>query len=278
MSATPLRCFNIYGLETELKNTVCSWKYPTRYYLEILQQNMAINTIRLPFSHEYIREGNFSIMDTVIEDCDDLEFKIILDFHRIYPTHQSKDPEEGISRAEFVATWKTILSRYYNHSSVWGVGVFNELQCTDCFEYANHLYLDVIKDLESTYPDRFTYILGGTNWGRNLSHINVTGCNRIFYEYHAYSFTGDQTPEQWNELIPASIGPSQIIIGEMGWMTHQPEQVAWTRRFINYLKMRNITNVCAWTIAISQDTGGWWQDDCQTFDHDKASLFTSIWN
>lgn len=278
LRADPLRCFNIYGLETELKNTVCSWRYPTRYYLEILRQNMNINTIRLPFSHEYVVEGNLTVLDDVISDCDELNFKIILDFHRISPTRQARDPDEGISRADFISTWKLVLHRYYNHTSVWGIGVFNELQCLDCFEYANHLYMDVIQELESAFPGRYNFLLGGVNWGRNLSHINISDHHRIFYEYHAYSFTGDNTPEQWDELIPQTITPSQIIIGEMGWESEKAEQVAWSMRFIDYLKRRNITNVCAWTVALSQDTEGWWEDDCQTFNHNKASLFNSIWN
>ena len=59
---TPVKCMNFYGLETPYKNFVCLWKNKPEFFLRRLQQDMNINTVRLPFSYEYITGSDISRM------------------------------------------------------------------------------------------------------------------------------------------------------------------------------------------------------------------------
>lgn len=278
-----IRCMNFYGLETVSKDLVCGWQHNPRWYLERLKYDMFINTIRLPFSYEYVREGQWTNMDKIINDCHLLQMRVILDYHRTYNTHQGPVPEEGISRQQFIDAWKTVLHRYYNYENVFGVGVFNEIQAFNDFKYTVDLHKEVVSALEAEFPDRFYYFLGCPNWGGNcldmmsLRDLLPTVWNRTYIEVHKYSFSGEQSTQAWDISIPDTIQPNHWFIGEFGWKETEPSQVEWAIEFINYLKSRGIYNACAWTIAHSGDTNGWWNDDCETFNWDKAEILTRLW-
>jgi hypothetical protein len=56
------------------------------------------------------------------------------------------------------------------------------------------------------------------------------------------------------------------------------KEKAWANRFLSYLTDRKIQNACLWTIAHSDDTDGWFNDDCEHFDYDKAKMLNAtIW-
>ena len=78
--------------------------------------------------------------------------------------------------------------------------------------------------------------------------------------------------------MPKSIPSDRWFIGEVGWKNSIPEERLWAETFLAYLNKRNISNVCAWTIAHSGDTEGWWKDDCTTFDYSKAALLNGFWD
>jgi hypothetical protein len=62
ISGDIIRGMNYYGLETPGQDFVCGWAHRPDYYLKILN-DLNFNSIRLPFSLEYIRNGDFSKMD-----------------------------------------------------------------------------------------------------------------------------------------------------------------------------------------------------------------------
>jgi aryl-phospho-beta-D-glucosidase BglC (GH1 family) len=278
--ADPIRCMNFYGLETEHKGLVCDWSHPPRWYLERLKNYMDINTIRLPFSYEYFKYSDKSKMDEFVRDCRDLNLNVILDYHRTWSNHQGAVPTEGISLDEFTSTWLQVLERYKVFQNVVGVGIFNEIQLNNDFDYANSLHKGVINSIEAVHPDRFLYFVGCPNWSGNCSGMMQEDngvWNRTYIEVHKYIFSGNSVPADWDISIPYKIPSERWFIGETGWKQQDANQRNWAEGFLTYLEKRDIKNVCAWTIAHSGDTDGWWKDDCETFDWDKASLLNTLW-
>ena len=271
---------NFYGLETPRRDFVCSWSHDPEWYLKQLQSNLGINTIRLPFSRDYIQAGDLTLMDLFIAKCGKLHMDVILDYHRTWESHQGPTPEEGITLVDFVNTWLTLCGRYLNTNNVIGIGIFNEYQGTD-ISYLKRFQQYTIHAIESAYPNRFEYFVGGTNWGGDCEQMNPNDYGvdpkRVFIESHKYSFSGTADHSDWDHSIPRSVLSQNWLIGETGWKHGVPSDQVWAEKFLSYLSSRNITNVCAWTIAHSGDTEGWWNDNCQDFDWNKAALLKSLW-
>lgn len=275
-----MRCMNFYGLETERAGFVCDWQHGPSWYLERLQKDLDINTIRLPFSYDYVKANNLINMDIFISECHRLNLNVILDYHRTSSSHQGPTPEESLSLQEFVDTWMTVLNRYYTIPEVMGVGIFNEIQLHEDFDYTVGMHREVMNQIEYYFPERFSFFVGCPDWGGNCSkmifpHEQLT--NRTYIEVHKYIFSGNSVEEDWDISIPYYIPPERWFIGETGWKHGDPKEREWAETFLAYLKKRGIYNVCAWTIAHSGDTEGWWKDDCQTFNWEKAALLKSLW-
>lgn len=279
---SPIKCINFYGLETQYKNFVCSWKNNPEFYLRRLQQDMNINTIRLPFSYEYISGSDISKMDEMILLCQQLNITVILDWHRTWSSHQGAIPEEGITLDIFVSAWMNLLNRFQVYPNVKGIGLFNEIQLLNDFDYVHKVYNYVIPMIEKMFPYRFYYFLGCPSWGGNCSNMSLDHMetwNRTYIEVHKYKFSGASNREDWEISIPRRIPPNKWFVGETGWKQNIDVESTWGTGFMQYLYERNIQNVCLWTIAHSGDTDGWFKDDCETFDVDKANVVLSmLWN
>lgn len=279
--ANPIRCINFYGLETPYKNFVCSWKNSPEFYLRRLQDDMGINTVRLPFSYEYIASGDVVMLESFIQLCQRLGIDIILDWHRTWSSHQGAVPEEGITLDIFVSAWMNLLDRFKVYANVKGVGIFNEIQLNNDFNYTSKVHRYIVPMLEAQFPNRFSYFLGCPSWGGNCSDMHYEDMptwNRTFIEVHKYRFSGVSNRADWDVSIPSHIPSSKWFIGEVGWKQQIDQDATWAKGFLQYLVQRNITNVCLWTIAHSGDTDGWFKDDCETFDTLKANeVMTTIW-
>lgn len=276
-SGHTIKCMSFYGLETERAGLVCDWAHEFTWYLDRLISDMDINTIRIPFSYELVKFHNMDLFDSLVRECNRRNLKIILDWHRTWTSHQGPQPEEGITRDEFITTWIGLLNRY---PSTYGVGIYNEIQGVD-FEYANNLHRETITKIETEFPGKFYYFVGGVRWGGDCSGINLSDMptwNRTFVEVHKYIFSGQSDVPDWDYSIPNTIPPEHWFIGETGWKHDVLEERTWAENFLNYLTYRNISHLCAWTIAHSGDTEGWWRDDCDSFQWEKAGLLKSFWN
>jgi aryl-phospho-beta-D-glucosidase BglC (GH1 family) len=275
---------SIYGLCTESKNFVCSWVNPVEYYIRELK-DMGFNSLRIPFSMQYIEEGDFSKLDHVIDEATRYNMTVLMDMHRTFTDHQDFSPfEHGVTMERFVNAWLKILHRYYIYPIVVGNNVFNEFQGTD-IEFLKNYTKTVINYIEYYFPNRFTYYLTGHSWAGSLEGFDVEDLpykDRIHYSVHKYIFSIPQgsNPDTYDYEADwdRSFGKytEKLIVGEWGFK-QTPKEEEWARRFIKYLKKRNIRNSCFWTIAHSFDTGGIWNDDCKTIDYKKLSIIKDLW-
>jgi len=258
---------------------VCDWAHPPYWYLDQLIQYMKINTIRLPFSYELVKYNSLGYLDSMMNECKKRGLKVILDWHRTWTSHQGPYPEEGITRDEFLDTWIFLLNRY---PETYGVGVFNEIQGGD-YDYAINLHKDTILSIENAFPNKYRYFCGCVKWGGDCSRIDLSDIadsiwNRTYIEVHKYIFSGPSNLADWEVSMPYHIPPERWFVGEVGWKNDILEERRWAENFLTYLNFRNISNLCAWTIAHSGDTEGWWKDDCENFQWDKASMLNSYWD
>ena len=273
-----IKGINMYGFETEHSSLSCDW---VSTYDEMLSnvKKLGFNTVRLPFSHDYIHKTDMKSMDYFFDAILKTELQVVLDFHRIYNSHQSPRPDsEGHTIECFLNDWLVILDRYKNNSHLVGIDTFNEWQDGNANEW-NNIATQTLQTIETKFPYRFFYMVGCTNWGSDCSNVVVKlpYQDRIFYTIHRYVWHGDYS-NNWDSTF-GNIGDGQkMIVGEMGAKSDLPNQMAWFRTFLDYLKSKNIRNSFFWTYAISGDTGGIYKDDCKTVEWDKMYLLTSYWS
>ena len=282
----PIKCINYYGFETERKKPVCDWVNQPDFYLRTLKEYMDINTIRLPFSYEYVNSGDLSGMDSFIKMSTDYNIQVILDYHRTWASHQGPEPLEKVSMAQISHIWATVANRYKDNPYVIGIGVFNEYQGRNV-TYLNLYHKTIVTYIEKHHPGRYYYFLGCAVWGHNCNDVayEVDGVtsDRIYIDFHTYRFIYDQWQEEHlptvlDQQLPHSIPPSKILVGEIGWKQDVDIERKWAIAALDYFKQRNVTSACGWTIAHSADTGGWFNDDCLTFRYDKADILRNFWN
>lgn len=275
----PLRCASIYGLETPLRNFVCSWKHDVSFYVAVLAQ-LGFNCIRLPFSYQYVQEADFSKMDHFMEVSQQYNMSVIADLHRVVSDHQGPDPfEGGVTMDQFINCWKTVLRRYERFPCLEHMNAYNEPQGNDP-QFINDYSRKLFTAVENEFPNRFRYWLTGTNWAGSLVGIDIEDVpfkDRVGYSVHKYAWSGTADERDWEYSIPRSVPLEKLIIGEWGWMEDKPNEVEWSSRFIQYLKRRGIQHTCFWTISNSHDTGNLFFDDCDTFKWQTYFTMKQVW-
>lgn len=269
---------NLYGFETEHSSLACDW---VSSYDQILAnvQALGFNTVRLPFSHDYLHNTNMSAMDSFFEAVKKTQLDVVLDFHRIVNYQQSPKPYDDAHPFQtYLDDWLFILDRYKGNSHLVGVDLFNEVQ-PDIWAEWNGLATQAIKTIEEKFPYRFFYMVGCTNWGSDCSKvlIDLPYNDRVFYTIHRYVWHGGSM-DTWDWLF-GNVGKDgqKMIIGEFGAKSELPNQMVWFKDFLKYLKRRNITNSFFWTYAVSGDTGGIFKDDCRTLELEKMRLLWDFW-
>jgi len=277
-SGLNIRGVSTYGFETEHSSLACDW---VSTYDEILSniQRLGFNTIRLPFSHDYLHNTDMKAMDSFFEAVLKTSLDVVLDFHRIVNYQQAPKPYDNEhSFQTFIDDWLFILDRYKGNNHLVGCDLFNEVQGSEWWEW-NDLATKAITTIENKFPFRFYYLVGCTEWGSNCSKVNINlpYQDRIYYTIHRYVWHGGDH-NNWDWMF-GNIGKdgSKMIVGEYGARSELPNQMDWFRQFISYLKERNITNSFFWTYAVSSDTGGIYKDDCKTLELDKMRLLWDYW-
>ena len=143
---------------------MCTWSNNIEWNVQKIKE-IGFNYIRLPFSLEFVQEANFQNMDIFFEESRKLNLNVVLDFHRLHSSHQSSKPYDNrYSFDDFLEAWKTILKRYESYENLKAVDIFNEYQSDNYVEW-NSLSRQIVSFIESEFPERFIFFIGGTNWG-----------------------------------------------------------------------------------------------------------------
>lgn len=273
-----MRFLNLYGIETDLMDCQCSFRNTCEYYMDY-SKALGFNGFRIPFSAEYVKRGDFTSLDRIIEKAGSINTTLMLDYHRTYSSHQGNWYETN--KQDFLSIWRKVLNRYNDKPIVQYIDLYNEFQDgPDKALFWNELMTSVIDQLEGEFPDRFNWIVGATNWGGNLHGIHIDlPLDNIYYTIHKYSFSHPLTGNyrtDWDYSFN-NIPPERLIVGEFGWITENPEQVKWAKEFLSYLKEKGYRNTCFWTLALSGDTNGILRDDCIELDEKKITMLQDFW-
>lgn len=274
-AADTIRGLNWFGLETEHRGLMCDWQHPIEWHLEQIH-SLGFTHLRIPFSYDYVQEDNWSVMDDLFANT---KMNITLDFHRVRDTHQSPRPDAEISLDEFITTWVTVISRYQDHPKLEAVDIFNEFQSSD-FAAWNDTARQILVQLEEQFPNKFKYYVGGVGWGGNVHLLDFSDmpfADRIFLTIHKYWFSDTEPLE---DKLDFSFGLHKpvVSVGEWGFKSDQPNEVAWAVRFMKWLLSKGIRDSYFWTwTPNSGDTGGLLLDDCTTVDTTKMAILRRYW-
>lgn len=272
-----IRGISFYGHETDLQTFSLSWFHPTEYYVDKMA-NLGFNSFRIPFSYQYVKNGDFSSLDRFFNSVEKHNMTVVLDFHRVNNYAQSPIPTDGISEQEYWDAWVAIADRYKNRKELVALELFNEYQYNDA-NYWNDIMRRTAIHLEGHFPERFQYYINGMNWGGNLRGIDLEDLpfkDRIRYTIHKYIFSGNSVPSDWD--ISFGAHPNKTIVTEFGFKD-QPDQLEWGRTFTDYLKKHNIRDSYFWVLGISGDTGGIVKDnDGETVEWSKYNILKTYWD
>lgn len=282
-----IKGINWFGFETEYKDLMCTWAHSIDWHLHKIKE-VGFNYIRLPFSLEFVQEGNWSQMDEFFEKSKELDLDVVLDFHRLHSTHQSAKPyDRKYSFDDFLDGWETILNRYQGYENLRAVDIFNEYQSSNYVEW-NNLSRQIVSFIETNFPNRFEFFVGGTNWGGNLHNMDLSDLafhDRIRYSIHKYWFSDTEPYEgKWNY----SFGDHKPVInvGEWGYMSDVQSEAEWAERFVEYLRDNDLRDTFFWTWSHnSGDTAGILLEssksqsgqDCNDVDYKKMLLLHHLW-
>lgn len=282
-----IKGINWFGFETEYKDLMCTWAHSIDWHLHKIKE-VGFNYIRLPFSLEFVQEGNWSQMDEFFKKSKELDLNVVLDFHRLHSTHQSAKPyDNDYDFDDFLEGWKIILNRYKDYENLRAVDIFNEYQSTNYVEW-NNLSRQIVSFIETNFPNRFEFFVGGTNWGGNLHNMDLSDLafhDRIRYSIHKYWFSDTEPYEgKWNY----SFGDHKPVInvGEWGYMSDVQSEAEWAERFVEYLRDNDLRDTFFWTWSHnSGDTAGILLEssksqsgqDCNDVDYKKMLLLHHLW-
>lgn len=273
--ATEIRGASLFGLETALGNTDCSWQHNASFYMEELARRN-FNWLRIPFSADYVVAGNFSIMDEMILQASLLNMSVLLDWHRNTNVYQD-DWLEHTSLEEYLRLYSVLMDRYEKNSAVKMIGLFNEYKGSNDTYWKEQMGF-VLNVFETRYPVRFYWLVGCPEWSSVCGGMDWSGlpyASRVFVDHHKYAFqpiTMDDK-DRWETTFYHDT--RQSIIGEWGY--RYPEDRDWAEKFVDYLKDKQIQNSFFWcAVTDSGDTGGLWKQ-CEVFEEEKMKLIQFLW-
>ena len=197
-----IRGLSYFGLETEHEDFMCTWQNPIDWHVGMIK-HLNFTHIRVPFSYDYVKKGDFSKLDEFFQSVQRHDLKVALDFHRLENTHQSAKPYNSkVTFDDFLDAWHTILTRYSQYTVLEAVDIFNEYQSDNYVEWDN-LARQIVSFIEKDFPNRFNYYVQGVAWGGNLQYVNLSDmfCSqRIYYSIHKYFFSDQEPLEQKWEI------------------------------------------------------------------------------
>lgn len=263
-SVQAFRCINFYGLEVPQKKFVCSWVHDPGWYLDKMKELIMIDSIRLPFSQEYVTCSDMRLMDSMVAECKSRNVSIILDYHRGYSDHQGPFPvETGITKDMWIDTLLYVLDRYHKEPHVKAITLFNEIQGFDK-DAAESIQRDAVDIIESIYPKRYIYMLGCPDWGKDCTDMwKSVPAENIMIEMHTYGFAKGKLPPPGYD----------VFVGEIGWRKNETSTFDEIRTM---LRRRRIKDICLWTVGHSSDTDNLFQDDCITTNQFIVDGFNSL--
>jgi len=224
-----LRGLSWFGFETQDFVIDGLWSHPMNWYFTLLQQQ-GINSVRVPFSSEWIHyhfdlypyDGLISadpamqhlqsieILDRFFDMAEKHGIVILLDLHRLHKEYISElwysPTDSQFTPDTFYATWFAILDRYKDRPNLMGIDLLNEPHGQATFGSGDsstdwRLFVqEALPRISARYPDkRWLYFIEGIEWGHT------------FRDYPAHPF--DLPPDLLHRIVfsPHVYGKSVVV-------------------------------------------------------------------
>ena len=273
-----IRGISLFGLETDHVGFMCDWANPVDYYVHKIQE-LGFNYLRIPFSYEYVLQGDLRELDHIVLLARKQQLSIILDFHRVWNDRQAPTPfSDNLSTTDFQDAWLTLAFRYNKFDNVQFLDIYNEYVPEDPGPLKEYT-LDIIQRIDFALPGRYKFLVSGTSWSSDFSSVNYEDnslAEQIYYSVHKYPFSyKSENRKEWNHSFgKVGLPVERVIIGEWGW-AKQDER--WATDFAAYLQKKRIVNTVFWSLSQSNDTYNLYADDCVTFHDDAFRIIQSVW-
>jgi chitinase len=310
-----------------------------RNWQDMMEQmkEVGFDTIRLPFSLQNIQPGampnnivyslnpdlvglsNLQVLDRIVDYAGDLGMKIILDCHRSSsgagPNENGLWYDQNFSEAQWINSWKSLVQRYVDDSTVIGVDLQNEPhgatwtdwsaaaeRAGNAIHEVNPNLLIVVEGVGNYQGDYYWW--GGQLEGVRDDPVVLQQANKLVYSPHDYPnsiypnswFEGpnfkDNLPnvfrEHWGFIYEEGIAP--IFLGEFGTKLIDSRDIAWLDELTQYLNGDFDTNgvldiadgqegmsfaYWSWN-PNSTDTGGILMDDWTSLQQAKLAALQTI--
>ncbi len=256
----------------------------TRNWQDMMEQmkELGFDTIRLPFSLQNIQPGampnnivyslnpdlaglsNLQVLDKIVDYAGDLGMKIILDCHRSSsgagPNENGLWYDQNFSEAQWISSWKSLVQRYVDDSTVIGVDLQNEPHGASWTDWSaaaeragnaihevNPNLLIVVEGVGNYQGDYYWW--GGQLEGVRDDPVVLQQANKLVYSPHDYPnsiypntwFEGpnfkENLPnvfrEHWGFIYEEGIAP--IFLGEFGTKLLDSRDIAWLDELTQYL-------------------------------------------
>lgn len=278
--SVPMKCVSFSGLETQSFQLDCFWHNPASLYLDELGRR-GFNWLRIPFSAAYVERGDFSQLDLVFDYAHKWNMSILLDWHRNRNAYWQGDWLDDLSRDDYLKTYKSLISRYVGREELKMIGLFNEHKLENISFWKEQMDY-VVRDLENSFPFRFSWLIGCVLWSGNCHDLDwsyLPFADRVFQDIHKYEWShviNQGYEADWEYSFPNN--RKNVIVGEWGYLSDNPQQVRWAEQFVLWLKKNNIDKTCFWmSVSSSGDTGGLWRG-CKDWETGKFQLLEQLWN
>jgi aryl-phospho-beta-D-glucosidase BglC (GH1 family) len=210
-----LRSVNWFGAEGTNNTPHGTW---LRRYTDIIDQmvQMGFNTIRLPIhggwgntalavpgtaidftqNPEFVGKTAYEILDLIVDYCETLGVRIVLDHHRrtAGAGADGSPVGGGYTEAAWQATWVTLATRYGTRPVVCGADLHNEPHDLTWAEW-RALVQPCAAAIHAVAPEWLIFVEGvggaGYWWGGNLSGVasqpvSLSVPNKLVYSPHEY--------------------------------------------------------------------------------------------
>jgi aryl-phospho-beta-D-glucosidase BglC (GH1 family) len=212
-----------FGFETQDFVINGLWSHPVDFYLDTIKNN-GFNTIRIPFSAEWINynydiypynglisgdpkmqnKKSIEILDYIVDRCMEKNLKIMFDLHRLHKEYISElwySPTDNMFTSDtYYNSWFKLMDRYKDKKNIIALDLLNEPHgvatwgdsnpSTDWNQFA----IQTIYKFQERYPNnKWLYLIEGINWGKDLSNVRNFPIkvskelqNRVIYSAHCY--------------------------------------------------------------------------------------------
>ncbi|HEY9820017.1 MAG TPA: cellulase family glycosylhydrolase [Candidatus Sericytochromatia bacterium] len=255
------------------------------------------------------------VMDAVIQEAERQGLLIMLDSHRLNDQRIPELwYGDGFTEADWIDTWKMLATRYRNQANIIGADLKNEPhgraswgtndpatdwrlaaeRCGNAIQAINPNWLIVVEGVENNVPGQKLKIhwMGANLEGVARNPVRLSRPNKVVYSPHEYGSGVFNQPwlsepgfpnnlpnrweTGWNYIATKGIAP--IFIGEFGGrqVDNNSKEGIWQRKFVDYIRQKDLSfSYWSWN-PNSQDTGGILQDDWLSVDAAKQELLQGL--